>query len=166
MFLASPIRLIDFAVNASLSGWQVVDDGVMGGRSAGMFYVNETGHGMFEGKVSLANNGGFSSIRYRTSPKLIGEFRQCVIRLKGDGKRYQFRVKSSPYDRHTYIQYFQTNGEWQEIEISLKEMYPTFRGRRLNMPSYPAKQLSELAFLIANKRAESFHLEIDWVELR
>lgn len=37
----------------------------MGGKSSGDFYINESGNGVFEGFVSLANNGGFSSVRYR-----------------------------------------------------------------------------------------------------
>lgn len=166
MLITSPIRLVDFSSPNPLYGWQVVDDGVMGGRSAGNFSLNEAGHGIFQGKVSLENNGGFSSIRYRGQSRNISEYKRCVIRLKGDGKRYQFRVKSSPYDRFSYIQYFQTTGEWQEVEMSLEDMYPTFRGRRLNMANFPGEQLSEIAFLIANKRAEAFRLEIDWIELR
>ena len=39
--------------------WQVIDDGVMGGRSKGNFAINEEGNAVFEGTVSLDNNGGF-----------------------------------------------------------------------------------------------------------
>ena len=88
-----------------------------------------------------------------------------MIRLKGDGKRYQFRTKSNRYERHAYIYYFETTGNWQTIEIPLLKMYPTFRGRRLDIPNYPAEQLEQIAFLIANKKAESFELKIDWIGL-
>jgi hypothetical protein len=89
-----------------------------------------------------------------------------IIRLKGDGNRYQFRAKTSSYDRHSYIQYFETNGEWQEIEIALNEMYPTFRGMKLRMPNFPGEEVSEIAFLIGNKKEQEFQLTIDYIQLQ
>ena len=44
-------------------GWRVVDDGVMGGRSKGNIKVSDDGILTFSGKLSLENNGGFSSLR-------------------------------------------------------------------------------------------------------
>jgi len=135
----------------------------MGGRSRGHFSLNEAGHAVFHGEVSLENNGGFSLVRYRFEPMGVADFQKFVIRLRGDGKRYQFRVKSNPDERHHYVHYFQTSGEWQEVQIPFQEMYPRFRGRNLDGPNYEGSQLSEVGFLIGNKRAESFRLEIDKV---
>lgn len=45
-------------------------------------------------------------------------------------------------------------------------MYPTFRGRKLDSPNYSADGIEEIAFLIGNKRAESFKLEIDAISLK
>ena len=39
-------------------------------------------------------------------------------------------------------------------------------GVRLNMNNFPAQQMEEIAFLIGNKKAESFRLEIDKIELK
>lgn len=157
--------LFDFTKTSDLSNWNVVDDVVMGGRSNGHFEINKEGNGVFYGNVSLENYGGFSSVRYRMGRQVVDSFKYCKIRLKGDGKRYQFRVKSDQYDRHSYIQYFETSGDWETIEIPLAEMYPTFRGRRLDMPNYPSIHLEEMAFLIANKKAEPFQIELDWITL-
>jgi hypothetical protein len=33
------------------------------------------------------------------------------------------------------------------------------------MPNYPGKQLGEIGFLIGNKRAERFLLEMDWIRM-
>jgi len=113
----------------------------------------------------LENNGGFSSIRYSVNTIDVKGKTHCKIKLKGDGKRYQFRIKTSQNDRHSYIQYFETSGEWETISIPLSDMYPTFRGRQLDMPNYPIEHLEEVAFLIANSKAESFQLELDCIEL-
>ncbi len=164
--MTDSLVLFDFTTKTSASSWQIVDDGVMGGRSAGKFSINAQGHGVFEGKVSLENNGGFSSVRHSFQTKSIKGYTRLVIRLKGDGKCYQVRLKSSQTDYYSYIAYIDTQKDWQNIEVNLTEMYPSFRGQRLNRPNYPAQELSEIAFLIGNKKAESFQLLIDKIELK
>lgn len=158
--------LFDFSKDADLINWTVVDDVVMGGRSDGHFEINSNGNGVFHGEVSLENNGGFSSVRYRCDRKNIIDYSTMVIRLKGDGKRYQFRIKSDKYDRHSYIYHFETGTDWETIEIPLLEMSPRFRGRKLDMPNYAGEALEEIAFLISNKIAEPFRLEIDAITLK
>ena len=164
--MASPMVIFDFDKKSDLTNWRVVDDGVMGGLSQGNFKTNEKGNAIFYGDVSLENNGGFSSVRHRFQEKTVNEYSKFVIRLKGDRKRYQFRVKTDSYDRYSYISYFETSGEWQTIEIPLEEMYPSFRGRKLSIPNFPGEAMEEIAFLIANYKAESFKLEIDKISLK
>ncbi len=160
------MTLFDFTPESDISNWVTVDDTVMGGRSDGHFRINDEGHGEYGGHVSLENNGGFSSLRYRMPTIRIEGLTKVVLRLKGDGKRYQFRTKTSDRDRHSYVVDFQTSGEWEEIELDLKAMKPKFRGRALNMDDYPAEMLSEVAILIGNKKEQDFLLEIDWVRLK
>ena len=152
--------------NSKPQDWQIVDDIVMGGKSQGQFYINDQGKGVFHGNVSLENNGGFSSLRHRLKPLQIDGYSKIDLYIKGDGKRYQFRLKSEAYDRHSYITYFETDGSWQTITIELSEMYPTFRGMKLNMPNYPGEQIEELTFLISNKKEEGFQLEISKIVLK
>lgn len=85
--------------------------------------------------------------------------------MKGDGSKYQFRVKASSSDRHSYISEFQTSGEWETIEIELSDMYPAFRGRKLSIPNFDKNQIKELAFLIGNKKEQKFHTELKSIEL-
>lgn len=158
--------IYDFDTNRPAKDWRVVDDVVMGGRSEGHFELNSKGHGHFYGQVSLENNGGFSSIRHSLETTSVEENSKLVIRLKGDGKRFQFRFKAKAGDYYSYIQYFETSGEWQEISLPLHEFYPSFRGRKLDLPNFDQSQIEELAFLIANKKAEPFSLLIDKIELR
>jgi NADH dehydrogenase [ubiquinone] 1 alpha subcomplex assembly factor 1 len=156
--------LYDFSQNSSLSDWRVVDDVVMGGRSNGQFSIDDAGNGVFEGEISLENNGGFSSLRHSLKRK-VDKYSTVKITLKGDGKSYQFRTKSNPTDRHSYISEFKTSGDWQEILISLSDMYPAFRGKKLTIPNFNSDQICELAFLIGNKKPETFRLVISKIEL-
>ena len=164
--MTTPLLLSDFTEDADISSWSVVDDGVMGGKSKGNFSLNDTGMGVFKGMVSLENNGGFSSVRYRFKTQEMASFSCFVIRLKGDGKLYQFRAKSTIRDSHSYIAPIPTNGAWQTIEIPLNTMYPAFRGNTLPILNYKGEILEEIAFLIGNKKAAAFCLEIDHIELR
>lgn len=158
--------LFDFSGKCDLQNWQIVDDGVMGGLSEGNASLNEAGHLEYFGSVSLENNGGFSSLRYRFDTENVEDFTAFSIRLKGDGKRYQFRAKTSSGDWYSYIQHFETSGKWETVEIKMADMYPGFRGRELDMPNYPGISMEEIAFLISNKKAEDFRLEIDYISLK
>ena len=157
--------IFDFKDESDISDWEIVNDVVMGGRSSSKFYLNEQGNGVFKGKVSLENNGGFSAVRFRFNQKKIADYKKVSIRLKGDGKRYQFRVKTNKNDQQAYVSYFETTFEWQTIEIILSALEPTFRGRKLNMPNFPAEELEEVGFMIGNKVNENFELVIDKIVL-
>ena len=161
----SPSVIYDFQKDISTTNWRVVDDRVMGGLSQGKLKVDDDGHGVYSGTVSTKNNGGFSSLRYRFSTMEVSKNQSIVLRIKGDGKKYQFRVKDKLNQYHSYIYNFQTSGEWQTLEIPLAKMYPSFRGRKLNIPNFEHSQIEEIAFLIGNKKAESFELKIDKIEV-
>ena len=160
------IEIFDFKTNSDLRNWQIVNDGVMGGTSKSKFYLNSQSHGCFEGTVSLENNGGFCSVRYGFNSIALNKNKIICLRIKGDGKNYQFRVKSNKNDAHSYIYPFRTSGDWQNIEIPIIEFYPSFRGRKLDIPNYDGSRLEEIAFLIGNKKAENFQLLIDRIEVK
>lgn len=157
--------LFDFNQNSDLQNWRIVNDVVMGGQSSGNFRLNADGYGVFSGTVSLENNGGFSSVRYQFDKLEVAKYTKVRIKLKGDGKAYQFRVKTSSGDYYSYITSFSTSGEWQEVEVAFKDLYPSFRGRKLDQPNFSGERMEEIAFLIANKKAEDFELLIDKIDL-
>jgi len=165
LIISSSMVIFDFDKESDISDLKIVNDAVMGGRSGSKFNLNEGGHGVFKGTVSLENNGGFASLRHRFTRKNIQGYEKVRIYLKGDGKRYQFRAKTNKEDQQAYISYFQTTGEWQTIEIMLSALEPTFRGRKLNMPNFPADELQEVGFMIGNKVNENFELVIDKITL-
>ena len=61
---------------------------------------------------------------------------------------------------------FSTTGEWQKIEIPFQSLYPSFRGKKLDIPNFSEDFIEEIAFLIGNKRAEHFKLIIDKIEFK
>ena len=156
--------LIDFN-RESQENWQIVDDVVMGGRSSGNFEINDQGYGEFTGEVSLANKGGFSSVRFDLPTLEVTNYSGVRLFVKGDGKPYQFRIRNSYLNRFAYSSKFYTNGDWQTIEIPFSTMIATFRGYRLDLPRYEGDKIEEITFLIGNKKEESFELLVDRIEL-
>ena len=140
-FMINTISIFDFNTESDISNWSITDDVVMGGQSSGSFYLDNDGYGVFEGSVSIENNGGFSSVRYRGSKIQLTDQNNLRIRLKGDGKKYQFRIKVNTSDYYSFIYTFKTTGDWEIIEISLKDFYPSFRGRKLNFPNFSLEEV-------------------------
>lgn len=138
----------------------------MGGKSNGCFTLDGNGHAVFKGCVSLDNNGGFSMVKHQFETIEVSGFTKVSLRLKGDGKTYQFRIKTSNSDYYSYVSSFETSGYWETIEIPFKKMYPAFRGKKLNISNFPGELMAHIAFLIGNKRVESFILKIDSIVLK
>ena len=155
--------IFSFNKDANISAWRTLNDGVMGGVSASTFKLNKDGNGVFQGEVSTANNGGFASVRYSSSVK-VGNSKTIKFRFKGDGKDYQFRIKNKTSDFESYITSFSTSGKWETIAINLSDLYPSFRGRKLDKPNFNKKTFEEISILIANKKNETFKLILDRIE--
>jgi hypothetical protein len=166
LILQNTMTLFNFNTKSDIANWRIVDDVVMGGKSNGNFNLSENGHGLFKGRVSLENNGGFSMVQYKFDTKNVSGFSKVVLKLKGDGKTYQFRIKTNNNDDYSYVCSFGTSGNWETIEIPFASFYPAFRGRKLDMENYQGNQIQMIAFLIGNKKAESFKLEIDAILLK
>lgn len=164
-FKDSKFIIFDFSKDSNIKNWRIVNDDVMGGISSSTFTLSKDGHGVFKGIVSTDNNGGFASVRYAMNKTKVENLNSITIRLKGDGKNYQFRIKHKNSDYFSYITSFSTSGEWELIEIKLADLYPSFRGRKLDKPNFNKNDMEQISFLIANNKNERFQLEIDRIEL-
>ncbi|OUV70063.1 MAG: CIA30 family protein [Flavobacteriales bacterium TMED123] len=154
-------NIFDFGSDLNLKNWYIVNDDVMGGASNATLTINNSGHGVFSGKISLKNNGGFASTQHNFKKINVSKGNTINIVLKGDKKIYQFRIKENIYDYHSYVYNFITSGKWEVISINLKDMYPSYRGRKLNDKNFSGKQINQLSILISNKVEENFSLLID-----
>lgn len=158
--------IYDFSKMVKPSGWLIINDGVMGGLSRGNITMDEEGNGLFRGHVSLENNGGFSLARLTLPNEDASGFSKIVLEVKGDSKRYQFRLKEKKGQMHSYVYFFETTGDWESIEIPFEKLSPAFRGRSLNLPEYNGNQIEEIGLLIGNKKEENFAIKIRKISLR
>jgi hypothetical protein len=164
-FNQEPNVIFKFDKTSNLDSWKVINDVVMGGKSLGKFFLSTDGNGVFEGDVSIENNGGFSSIRLNTNGIKTNSYKTISLRLKGDGSVFQFRIKGSKYERHSYIYNFQTTGDYETIEIPLQEMKPSYRGYRLDISNFNQEKIEQIGFLKASKKNIPFRLEIEHIYL-
>lgn len=144
--------------------WMIVNDGVMGGTSSSRIDLNDSGVAVFSGTVSLENNGGFASTRSVLDQTDLSGHSGIVIRIRGDGNRYQFRVRTSDgFDGVAYRHNFDTEPDiWREIKLPFSDFLPTFRGRILSdVPPLDPSRIAQIGFLIAEKQEGEFRLEID-----
>ena len=148
------------------AAWQIVNDDVMGGVSTSSFRITN-GVAVFSGEVSLVNNGGFASVRSLPAWHDLGAADTVVVRVRGDGRRYKFSARMDrSFDSAIYQCAFTTkNGEWEERRLPLKDFVASFRGRVLTdePPLNPAK-VSSVGFLISDKQAGPFQLEVAWIK--
>ena len=158
--------LFDFVNKGKFGRWMVVNDGVMGGISRSKFSFNAEGLLIFEGEVSSDYGGGFASIRSDYENLKIGKYQGLIIKIKGDGKTYQFRCRmGNEYYQVAYRNYMRSKkDEWNEIRLPFREFVPTYRGRILKgVPSLNSKEIRWFGIMISDKQIGNFHLEIDWI---
>lgn len=166
--LADDRMLFEFASPAASRDWQTVNDEVMGGVSNGRFKITENKTLEFFGTLSLANNGGFASVRSR--PKKLGlETGDALIaRIKGDGREYTLNLYvSRPLTAFSYRASFKTTaGEWTEVRIPLDTFVATSFGRvvRNAAPLNPG-EITSVGFLLSDKKAGPFKLEVEWLKV-
>ncbi|MBT7714789.1 MAG: DUF4174 domain-containing protein [Deltaproteobacteria bacterium] len=159
--------MIDFNDPDKWGQWRVVNDGVMGGISQSDIIFSNKGTAIFRGTLSLENNGGFASTRTDPTAYHIGGYSGLVMRIKGDGQRYQVRLRiDDRFDGISYRHRFTTRSEsWLTIRVPFRNFVPVFRGRILtDVPPVSPEQIQQIGFLIADKQAGKFRLEIKWIQ--
>jgi len=162
-----PKNLFDFSQADQAAKWQIVNDGVMGGRSRSQASVTDSGHLRFAGTLSLENNGGFASVRSRPRPLGLTSGETIVMRVKGDGRRYTFNLYTP--DRRTAFSYqadFVTkSGEWTEVRLPVRNFVAHSFGRRVEGMGLDPTRVQSIGILLGDKRAGPFEILIDWIRV-
>jgi monofunctional biosynthetic peptidoglycan transglycosylase len=167
--MAEEKEIILFSSDAGFdpSKWMIVNDGVMGGVSRSSVQLGPKGNLEFSGIVSLENNGGFASVRRMVELPIEKELSGILLRLRGDGKDYQMRLRmGSRFDGIAYRKTFSTNGEWQTVRFLFKEFIPSFRGRQVpGAPPLTPSGIRQIGFLISDYQEGPFHIEVESISL-
>ena len=159
--LFGDIRLSKQNGKLSKLNWKVVNDTVMGGRSSSRWTSNSSAF-IFEGTLSLENNGGFASIRCELKNNDLSNEDGIYLKVKGDGRKYQFRIQSKVSRWANYSNEFKTKKDLvQTFYLPFKDFKPSWRGRRLNnLPTLKGEDVVGIGFLLGDKVQGKFKLEI------
>jgi monofunctional biosynthetic peptidoglycan transglycosylase len=119
----------------------------------------------FSGAISLENNGGFSSVRRPVSEDLSSAT-GVRLQVRGDGREYKFRIRQDAgFDGVSWSAGFASSGEWRQIDMPLDRFEPVFRGRPVPQAGpVIASEIRQIGFLLADKTAGPFVLEIRSIE--
>lgn len=155
-----------FELKAASTSWFVINDPVMGGVSSSTAKV--VGSVLeFSGRVRLDNNGGFASVRSTTGRYNLESATGLTLRVRGDGKRYGLQIGSSGARGVLYRAEFDTSAnQWLEVKLPFSAFKPTRFGQVLSGYPLERSQIEHFGFIIANKRAETFKLELEWIRAR
>ena len=158
--------MIDFSKADEGKNWRIVNDGVMGGISQSEMLMTDESTAIFQGTLSLENYGGFASVRTTPSDHKLAGYDAITARVRGDGRTYQLRLMTNDrFDSVSYQSEFQTTAnEWITVELPFEGFVPTFRGRIVpDAPELDPDKIRQIGFLLADKKAGPFKLEIDWI---
>lgn len=150
---------LDFAAAGAAAGWTPVNDVVMGGRSVSRF-LPSAGGATFAGEVSFENGGGFASVRTAMQRWPTAGARGFALVVRGDGQRYRFTLRGED-EAIQYQAGFIAPADWTTVELALGDFVPRHRGRAVpEAPPLAAADIRTLGFLIADRQAGPFRLEI------
>lgn len=152
---------VDFTRAAACECWDSIDDRIMGGRSISRLRHEPAGYAVFEGTVSLANGGGFASVRHGNLN--LGSTATTVYRLEvlGDGRCYKLNLRTDQtFDGVNYQAEFQPPaGQWFTVELPLGEFMPKFRGRTVpNAPPLAPGHVCQIGLMIGDQQWGAFSL--------
>tara|TARA_B100001057_G_C22700045_1_gene891330 strand:+ start:617 stop:1120 length:504 start_codon:yes stop_codon:yes gene_type:complete len=157
--------LINSSKNIGINNWSIINDNVMGGVSTSRITISKKNQLVFQGNLSLENNGGFASIRLNISGKNLEDINAFEIKFRGDGKKYKLRLGQNN-SRFVYSCDFQSKkNEWVVVKLPLEKFIATWRGYTYKKyADLEPEKMTSLGLLISDKQEGRFNLEIDYIK--
>lgn len=160
---AGALLLLDLRTPADRAALRPIDDVVMGGRSRSDVLPCEDG-AAFEGVVSLEDGGGFASVRSVPRGWDMRGTEALLVRCRGDGRRYKLNLRDeATFDGVTHQAPFEPARAWATLRLSLAGFAPRLRGRPTAAPPLDLARVETVGFLVSDRQAGPFRLEVAWV---
>jgi NADH dehydrogenase [ubiquinone] 1 alpha subcomplex assembly factor 1 len=150
--------LLDLSRSEVVKTFRVINDGVMGGVSRSRL-SSKDGAMVFEGEVSLENNGGFASFRGFVS--FPAKSTAMLLTVRGDGQRYKLTLKlDDSTGTNQYQAAFFSPREWQVLRFEPADFVASFRGRAVAAPIVRFVDVHYLGLLISDQQSGAFKIEL------
>ena len=141
----------------------VVNDGVMGGRSAG-FVTVENGTLRFTGTL-VTRGGGFTLVRARRQVDLTG-YAGVELRVRGSGRRFEVELDDGSRGNGRSVSRraaFETSAEWTLVRVPFTALRSTIFGQAVNAPPIDLARIQSVALYMADGQDGAFRLEVDYI---
>ena len=159
------IDLINPEKNVGITNWYIVNDDVMGGISKSYLSINEEKNLIFNGYLSLENNGGFASSRLSFNKETLTGIKSFKMRIKGDGNIYKLRLRQNNRRASYSCDFKSLKDKWIEIDISLEDFKPSWRGYYYSdYPDLEIEEINSMGIQISDKQEGDFKLEIKYIK--
>lgn len=147
------------------SRWLTIHDSVMGGISNGKVSRTENNSLLFQGNLSLENNGGFASFRNADRALTLPESDGIEIKVLGDGRRYicSFEREGVNLFGGGYWQEFETrDGAWTVVRLPWDKFEPHSFGKKMKgQPALTAGTAQSIGVYLYDMQAGPFRVEFD-----
>jgi NADH dehydrogenase [ubiquinone] 1 alpha subcomplex assembly factor 1 len=157
-----PITLFTFD-RADEAQWAVVNDGVMGGRSAG-FVAIEAGTLRFTGTL-VTQGGGFTLVRAQRAVDLSG-YVGLELRVRGSGRTFEVELDDGHREfgrRVSRRAAFATSADWTVVRVPFSVLRSTVFGRVVSAPPLNAARIRSVGLFMADRQDGAFALEVDYI---
>jgi hypothetical protein len=161
--------IIDFGnLDEKNKAWVILSDNVMGGITTSTIEYT-TDAVVLTGDISLANYGGFSSIKTKFKSFDLSIYNGIKIKFKSSNQKFIFTLEDSKYWTEPYYKngFSSTkNDTWEEAIIYFKDFKEMRIGQATGnaMPLENLKNIVRLGIMTAEKKEGPFSLEIDYIE--
>ncbi|WP_310570559.1 CIA30 family protein [Gemmatimonas sp.] len=148
---------------ADEADWNVVNDGVMGGRSAGFVSVAD-GTLRFTGTL-VTQGGGFTSVRAPRAADLAGQV-GIELRVRGSGRQFELELDDGVrmYGRNVSRRApFSTSAEWALVRVSFTALRSTIFGQAVDAPPIDVARIRGVGLYMVDGQDGPFRLEVDFV---
>ncbi len=160
-------RVDDF--EAGNRGWFIVNDGVMGGRSAGAATSADSVL-QFSGTVVTAG-GGFTSVRLRIDGDLVGSDR-LELRVRSDDRIYGVTYEDDadrsgrPVSHRTDLVADAPADDdgFQVITVDHADTTASIFGQPVDAAPFDADTAAEIGIILADSRDGDINLAIEWID--
>jgi monofunctional biosynthetic peptidoglycan transglycosylase len=161
--------LFDFSQADSVKLWRAIDDRVMGGVSISELIsinIDDQRVALFRGELSLANNGGFCSVRSDLQQSIRADSQhlwlECRDNMPQAATTYYLNVRTSDtFDGMSYRTSFSPTNTFIRYEFTRSEFVPVFRGRDVpDAPPLVFENIRQIGLMLADAQVGPFELII------
>ena len=152
-----------FSFDDGVAGWDIQNDGVMGGKSKG-YVEGEDGTLVFTGHT-VTDGGGFTSVIAPIRRDLTG-YEGVELRVRGGGRTFELDVDDGTRQGSREVGRrgtFPTSDRWQTVRVAFADLETTVHGEPITVDPLDPAAVQAIGLYIIDGQDGPFRLEVDWM---